>query len=140
MPPTRENSLSCNTRRILLCTCSGILTNFIEKEGTIVALLETPDALVAGTGERASQAEKFAFQEIFRNGGAVDRQEVLLLRALGNSGWPGPPVPCPSRFLARDHHRGVAARHAADHFENLLHRVGLADDLVLMLLDGKGPA
>ena len=39
--------------------------------------------------------------------------------------------------LAGDHHRRVAVRDAADHLEDLLHRGGLADDAVLMLLDGE---
>ena len=46
------------------------------------------------------------------------------------------------KFLSRttfpgDHHRCFAVRHAPDHFEDLLHRLGLADDAVLMLIDGK---
>ena len=39
--------------------------------------------------------------------------------------------------LAGDHHRRIAVRDAADHLEDLLHRHGLADDGVLMLLDGE---
>ena len=39
--------------------------------------------------------------------------------------------------LARDHHRRVAVRHAADHLEHLLHGLGLAHDAVLVLLDGE---
>ena len=39
--------------------------------------------------------------------------------------------------FAGDHNRRVGARDAADHFENLLHRGGFADDAVLVILDGE---
>ncbi len=49
------------------------VADFIQENGAMVGLLEAADALAGGPGERAAfMAEKFAFQQRFRNGRAVD--------------------------------------------------------------------
>ena len=137
LPPSRENSPSCNTRRILLCTGSGISPISSRNKRPAVALLETADALGDRPGKRPFfVAEKLAFQQRLRDGGAVDRHEELVA---------APAVMMDrtrDQFLARaalagDHHRGLAVRDAAYHLEDLLHRLGLPDDAVLVLVDGE---
>src|SRR5207244_10341740 len=54
------------------------VADFVEKNRAFVALLELADALGGGASERSLfVAEQLAFQQIFRNRGAVDRQERL---------------------------------------------------------------
>ena len=57
----------------------GHVANFIQKEGSSIALLEAPLALGLGPGKGAFfMAEEFAFQQVFRNGGAIDGDKFLL--------------------------------------------------------------
>ena len=71
--------------------------------------------------------EEFAFQQVLRYRGAVDRQERLIFAkamVINRAGH---------KFLAGatltgNQHGGVGMRDLADHFENLLHRLALAND------------
>ncbi len=115
----------------------GHFSDFVQKEGAAVALLEASDALTVGAGEGTFfMAEEFALEEILRDGGAVDGEEAVtaaLAVVMNGAG---------DEFLARsalagDHDGGFAARDASDHFKDLLHRLGLTDDFILMLFDGE---
>ena len=112
-------------------------TDLVQKKRALVALLEAADPL----GRRACEcallvAEEFALEEVFRDGGAIDREEAAVAAGAVIVNRTG------HEFLARsalagDHHSGIAAGHAAHHFENLLHGLGTADDFIPMLLDGQ---
>ena len=78
--------------------------------------------------------EKLAFQQRFRDGRAVDGDEKLVAAAAVMMDGARDEF-LARAALARDHHRRLAVRHAADHLEDLLHRLGLADDAVLVLID-----
>ena len=55
------------------------VADFVEENRAFVALLEFADALDGRAGERAAfVAEEFAFEQLFGNGGAIDRQKRLL--------------------------------------------------------------
>ena len=111
--------------------------NFVEKERAAVALFEPTDPLRDGSGETALLVpEKLAFEQRLGDGSAVDRHEKFLAATAIVMNGAGDEFFARSA-LARDHHRGLAMRDAADHLENLLHRLRLADDAVLMLLDGE---
>ena len=121
----------------MLCTCHRHLADFVQEKRPAVALLETPDALGHRTGERAFLVpEKLAFQQGLGDRRAVDRHEKLvaapavMVDRAGHQFLAG-------TALAGDHHRGLAVRDAAHHLEHLLHRLGLADDAVLVLVDGE---
>src|SRR5690606_10224554 len=71
--------------------------------------------------------EQLAFDQILRNGGAVDRDKRLrgtravLMNAARDELLAGSAFP-------RDKHGDIAERDLADRLENLLHRLGTADD------------
>jgi len=114
------------------------VADLVEKEGAAVALLEPADTLGAGPGEGTFfVTEEFAFEEIFRNGRAIDGKErTVVPRAVLVDG-PGDEF-LPRAAFAGDHDGGIAVRNAPDHFENLLHGGGLTDDAVLVLLEAEG--
>ena len=81
-------------------------------------------------------AEQFTLEQLLGNGGAVDGDKTFTV-ALG-IGVDG----AGHKFLsgttfARDHHRRIREGDAADHFENLRHRLGFAHQRFLMFLDGE---
>jgi len=52
------------------------VADLVEEQGATVALFELADALAVGAGERAFLVtEQLAFQQVFRNRGAVQSQE-----------------------------------------------------------------
>ena len=115
----------------------GHVADFIQEKGAAVALLEPADALRDRPGERPFfVAEKLALEQLLRDGCAIDRHKVAPRPA-------GEPVDrAGGEFLARaalasDHDRRVGVGDAPDHLEDVLHRRGLADDGVLVLLDGE---
>ena len=112
-------------------------TDLIEKKRALVALFEAPDPLCRRASESSLLvAEQLALEKVFRDSGAIDREEASVA--------PGAVVVdrtsdelLARATLARDHHSGVAASHAAHHFEDLLHGLGAADDFIPVLFDGE---
>ena len=103
------------------------VADFVEEKRAAVRLFEASGAAGDGTGERAFfVAEEFAFQQIFRNGTAVDGDHFLLppravfVHRLGDEFLAG-------AAFAGDQNRRVRAGDAADEFENFLQRAGNAD-------------
>src|SRR5580692_4869732 len=80
--------------------------------------------------------EKFALQQILWNRSAIDRNERLEATIAVMMNRPRDQLLAGAAF-AGDHYRCVAMRDAAHHLEDLLHRLGLADQAVLILLDGQ---
>ena len=79
-------------------------------------------------------AEELALEEVLRDGGAVDGDERLLVALAVGVDGPG------NEFLAAptltgDQHRGVAHGNTANHFEDRLHRLGTANDVITVLFD-----
>ena len=88
-----------------------------------------PGLLPVGAGERALLvSEEFAFEKIFRNGGAVDFDEGAgsALRMFVNGA--GDQIFSDAAFAAEQHRR-VGRRDALDHREHGLHFVALRDDV-----------
>ena len=75
------------------------VADFIEENRAAVALLEFADALTLRAGERAFfVAEKFAFEKVLGNGGAIDGEERFIGCAGCDDKWRGRPIPCRCRF------------------------------------------
>ena len=77
-PPTRSSRRSCRNRSSLACKRQRHVADFVQEERAVVGQLE----LAVGPLDRAGEgalfvAEKFAFQQIFRDRGAIDRDERL---------------------------------------------------------------
>ena len=110
------------------------VADFVEKNRAVVALLEFADALHGRAGERASfVAEQFAFQQLFGNGGAVDREERLLAAVAVMVNGAGDEFLAGAAF-AGDERGGVAGGDLADELEDLLHRLAAADDAQFVIL------
>ena len=65
--------------------------NLVEQQRAAVSFLELADAACDSAGERALLVtEQFGLEQVFRNGGAVDRDERLVgaLRASGGRSGP----------------------------------------------------
>ena len=85
-------------------------------------------------GERAFfVAEQFAFQQLFGNGGAVDREERLFAAVAVMINRAGDEFLAGAAF-AGDERGGVGGGDLADEFEHLLHRLAAADDAQLVIL------
>ena len=66
-----------NARSSLACRRVIHLADFVEQQRAAIGLLELADAAGDGAGEGALfMAEQLAFQQIFRNGGAIDGDEI----------------------------------------------------------------
>src|SRR6185503_446452 len=103
------------------------VADFVEKQRAFVRLFESTDPPLLGTGEGpALVAEQFAFQEVFRDGGTVDRDKwsigprAVLIDGTGDE------------FLARssfapDEDRDGLGGDATDFLADLLHGAARAD-------------
>ena len=112
-------------------------TDLIEKKRALVALFEAPDPLCRSASERAFLVtEELALEEVFRDGGAIDRKKASVAAGAVVVDCAGHEL-LARATLAGDHHSSVAAGHAAHHFENLLHGLGAADNFITVLLDGE---
>ena len=108
----------------------GHVADFIEEEGPAVGLLELADALPLGPGEGALfVAEQLAFQQVLRDGGAVDGQEGLIGTAAVLVQGAGDQLLARPAF-AQDEHVDILRRHPADGLAHLLHHGAAADDAV----------
>jgi hypothetical protein len=55
------------------------VADFVEENGAVVGFLDAAEFLADGAGEGAFfVAEQFAFEEVFRDGGAVDADVIVL--------------------------------------------------------------
>ena len=80
--------------------------------------------------------EELALEEVFRDGGAIDRKEASVAAGAVVVDRTGHEL-LARAALTGDHHCSVAAGHAAHHFENLLHGLGAADNFITVLLNGE---
>ena len=101
--------------------------NFVEKESSAVGLFESANAALSGSGERAFLvAEELAFEELGREGRAVDGDEFLsrtsgkIVEDVSNHFLTG------SRF-SFDEHGGPGLRDLFDDTRDLGHGRGAAD-------------
>ena len=121
------------------------VANFVQKEGAAVGLLEQPDAIFNGSGERtALVAEQFGFEQRVGQGAAVLGNESLVGTGAFVMDGAGDHFLAGTRF-AGDHHRQVVGRDAGDQFADPVERTaGTTDEgidaelpprLVLLFLD-----
>ena len=62
----------------------GHIADFVEEYGAAVGCLKKTDAFVLSTRECSTGvSEKFAFEQVFGNGAAVDRDELFVHAADG---------------------------------------------------------
>ena len=108
--------------------------DFVQKNGAVVGKLETAFAFGDGAGERAFlMAKKFAFDKIFRNGGAIELDEggagalALTIEGAGDKFLAG-------AAFAGDEDGGLGGGDLADQFAKLLHRSALAEEFVTAFL------
>ena len=110
------------------------VADFVQKNRALVALLKLPDALGGGARERPLFVpEQLAFQQIFRDRRAVDRQERQLAAAAVMVNRSG------DQFFSRAAFTGdqggrVGGGQLADQLENILHRVAAAHDAQVVVL------
>ncbi len=116
----------------------GHIADLVQEERPAVALFELSDAAAVGAGERAFfVAEKFAFQQRFRDGGAIDGQEWAirpLAELVDGSGH---------QFLSRpalpsNQHGDILRGDQADRFVHFLHCRRTADDHVSIDMQRRG--
>ena len=103
--------------------CSGKrhVADLVEKQRAAVALLELADAAAVGAGEGALLvAEQLAFQQVLRDGGAVEGQERCFAPGAVLVDGPGDQF-LAGAALAGDQHGDVLGRDAADGLVHLAH-------------------
>ena len=112
------------------------LADFVEQQRAAIGFLEFADAPGDGAGERAFlMAEQFGFEQVFGNGGAVDRDERLVgARRFAVD-------VARQHFLAGaafagDEDRGFAARDLVGQRKHRAHRFVFIDELVALVGDG----
>ena len=104
------------------------VADLVEEERALVRLLEAADAPLVGARERAAfVAEQFTLQEVFRNGGAIDRDERRFgARAVLIDGA-GDQLLARARF-APDEHGDRLGGDAANFLAHVVHRLADADE------------
>ena len=106
------------------------LADFVEKEGAAVGVEEQALVVLAGTGEGAlGVAEEFAFDQLGRDGGAVDRHEGALGAQAHLVQGAGRDFLADAGF-AEDQHRGRQRGDAADQCAEVLDGGGAPDQPV----------
>jgi hypothetical protein len=76
--------------------------DFVEEERAALGQLDLADLAIAGAGKRAFfMAEEFVFDEIFGDGGAIERDERADRGDRKCDGWRGRRAPCRCRFRPR---------------------------------------
>ena len=107
----------------------GDVADFVQKKRAALGQLKLAEAAVEGAGERALfVAEQFAFEQIARDGGAVDRDEGLVparrivMDRLCHQFLAG-------AALAEYQDRRLSVDYLADDFVNALHARAGADDI-----------
>src|SRR6516165_7408713 len=114
----------------------GHISNLVQKKRAPVALLKSPDSLRGNSGKcPLFVTEQFAFEQVFRNRCAIDRNKRLpaavavVMNRPRDQFFAGSALSC-------NHYRRVTVRNSTDHLKDLLHGLGLADKTILILLDG----
>ena len=117
--PTRSNDISWRTRKQLGLDLEVDVADLVEEERAAVGLLEPPDAVAVGPGERTLDvAEQLAFEQALRQGGAVELDErparagARLMDRRGQKLLAG-------AALAPDQHGRVSDRDLAGHADHL---------------------
>ena len=99
LPPTRSNAPDWRTRRILAWVASVMSPISSRKIVPPSHCSNLPMRWAAApVNAPFFVAEQFAFQQVLRDGGAIDGQEGLRRCVCCDGKWPAPPVPCPCRF------------------------------------------
>ena len=94
--------------------------DFVQEQGALVGLLEFSDPLAVGPGEGPFfMAEQFAFQQIFRNGRAVDGHEGLVAELSLEMNGPGDQFLAGAAF-SLDQNGDVAVHHLAHQLQHLV--------------------
>src|SRR5579885_1316079 len=110
------------------------LADLVEKYGALVGGLEQADLVLSGPGEGALfVAEQLAFEQVFRQRAAIDRQKAPV-GALGTEVDGARDQLLAGARLAGDQHARIGARDLFHHPENLLDRVAFADDVLEAVL------
>jgi len=105
------------------------LTDLVQKDGALAGLFETAGLGLVGAGEGTLLiAEQLRFQEIFRNGGAVDLDEGVVL-AVGQVVDDAADQCLARAGFTQQQHRGLGRRDLFDLALHLLHGQTLADDI-----------
>ena len=74
------------------------LADFVEEQGAVAGGADQAGVVAVGAGEGAAAvAEELAFEQVARDGGAVERDEGLLRRGRRSRGWRGRGFPCRCR-------------------------------------------
>ena len=81
--------------------------------------------------------EQLAFEKVLGNGGTVDCQQAFLTPIAVIVDGTRNKLLAASAFTGNQD-GGVTHRDATNHFENSLHRLGLAHDIVTVLFDREG--
>ena len=97
------------------------VADFVQEDGAVVGFLDAAEFLFDGAGEGALfMAEKFAFQEVFRNGGAVDADVIVLAPLAQTVQGAGDEFLARAAF-AQDQNGGVGRAEFCDQLAQLLH-------------------
>ena len=110
------------------------LADFVEENRTLVGGLEQTDLVLSGTGKGTPLvAEQFAFEQIFRQRAAVDRQKTIVGAFRGEMNRARDQFLAGARF-AGDQHARIGARDFFHHAEDALDGVAFADDALEAIL------
>ena len=106
----------------------GYVADFVQKEGAAVGVFKPALALAFRAGEgTADMAEELAFEDVFAQGGAVERHERLVLaRAVDVESF-GYKFFASTAF-AQNQGRGRGGGQLAHFGDDGVHRFGVADD------------
>ena len=118
----------------------GDVADFVEEKRALVGKLEFTGLGSCGAGKRALFiAKKFAFEQGFGNGRAIDLDEGpgramgMLMNRARDQIFSHP-------ALAAKQHRRVGGRHALDKRQHRLHRFALGHDVVVLIALAQGLA
>ena len=106
------------------------VADFIEKDRAAFGNFEASLLAVLRAGERAFfMAEKFAFQQRFRQSAAMDHHERIVVARAGGVNRAGAKFLAGAAF-AGDQHRGVGGANGLNGFKDADHRGALADNFL----------
>src|SRR5262245_30201874 len=106
----------------------GHFADLVEHQAAALRLGDQPLSVLNGAGERAFDvAEQLGFDQLFRQGGAVDLDELFFRAQRIEMEGVGDQLLTGARF-ADDQHVGVALGDAFDSLVDHLHRLRRADD------------
>ena len=107
----------------------GQLADLVQEERAAVGHLEQPDAMLVGPGERPlAMAEQLAFDQVLRQGAAIDRHQRHFRPQALIVQRPGDQFLARAR-LAHDQHGRIGGGHLGDQAADELHAGRVADQL-----------